>query len=146
MIDSAAYGGHLILAGLKLDSLPDGPPPYADGAFLLICDRIAEMAREIDNESIFDGGSTGGAVLPGAATCDFQMMIARVLQGESNVFRVFYEGDDSGILLSINRPSSYRFLVVRQNFGVRVHGGLRDNVALERLLQVIDVGHDSGLD
>ncbi len=140
MIDGAGYGGQLVLDGLKLNGLPDGSSSNTHCAFFWIYNRVAEIAREIDDKSIVDGGSTGGA-MPPTANSKLQMILARILQGENNILRVFYESHDSSIPLGIGCPPSYRRVVVHPNFGVRVRLRSCDNVSLEGLLQDVYVRH-----
>jgi hypothetical protein len=132
MTDGPSYGSQLVLGGLVLNSVPEGSPSNAHGAFFGIGNRIVEIAGEIDNESIFGRGRTGAAVPP-AANCDWQIIVACVPQGERDVGRVFYESHNSSVPLCIGRPSSYRIFVVR------IGGG--HNVTLEGLPQARDVGH-----
>src|SRR6266404_2672653 len=141
MIDGAGYGRQLVLDGLKLDGLPDGSSSNTHCALFWIYNRIVEIAREIDDEPIFDGGSAG-SVMPTAANRKLQMILSRILQGKSNVLRVFYESHDSSIPLDIGCPPSYCLVVVRPNLGVCVRWRPRDDVSLEGLLQDVHGGQD----
>ena len=124
MTDCPSYGSQVVLDSLLVNRVPNGSSSNTHSARVGIGNRIVEIPREINNQSIFCRGRTGGA-MPPAANRHLQIVVSRVPQGERNVGWVPYECHDSSRPLGVGRPPSYRVFIVWV--------GRSDNVALEGL-------------
>src|SRR6267378_7775079 len=107
MVDSPGYRSQTVLNSFLFDGGPEGPSAHARGAFLRIDDGIVEVAREIDDKTVFGRRGARGAV---AATANRNLEVVRssVLQCERDVVRVFHEGYDASGTLCVGWPPGYR--------------------------------------
>lgn len=126
MVDGPSYGSQSVLNSFFFDGAPQSPSTHARGAFFRIDDGIVEVAREIDDETVFGGGGARGAVAA-AANPNLEVVRPGVRQRERDVVRVFYEGYGASGTLCVDCPPGYRL-------GIACIVGGHD-VAFERLLE-----------
>jgi len=126
MVDGPGYRRQSVLDSFLFDGGPQSPSTHARGALLRIDDGIVEVAKEIDDNTVFGGRGASGAV---AATANPNLEVVRpgVLQRERDVIRVFYEGYDASGTLCIDCPPGYRLGIAS------IVGG--HDVPFERLLE-----------